>query len=154
MKRIFFVVCFLGMLSLNVSAQEAGTSPIEEKIAWDRLNFNIYQFEEIEQAKLTLIIDLIEESQTIANLQKSFRQMYESVDETRKNQLVQTLNIYEIVEQVIPIYDRHYTVIELQEIVVFFKSTAGKKMLEQGPQITQEAIFVTANYFKEKMQLE
>ena len=149
MRKTFLIMCFIALQSFPVLAQE---SSFEEKITWDRLNINIFQFEEVEQAKLSLIIDLLEESQTIANLQKSFRKMYENVNDEQKKQLTEVLNIYEIVEQIIPIYNKHYTELELQQIVVFFKSDAGKKMLEKGPQITQEAIHITANYFKTKMQ--
>ena len=150
MKRVFFISCLLFLSTTCAWAQQ--TSPFEDNITWDRLKINIYKFENISQKKLDLIFSLMEESQTISNLQKSFRHMYAAADKDKKAILLKSVSLPELVEQLIPVYDKYYTESDLQQITDFLKSDAGKKMVEAAPHITEDAVQVTANYFKSKLQ--
>ena len=51
-------------------------------------------------------------------------------------------NNTDMIEQVIPIYDRHFTVSELNDLVTFYQTPAGQKAISTMPSIIQESLAV------------
>jgi len=102
--------------------------------------------------KQQLIWKLIEVSGTKANMDKIFADMLSkaSADESEKIQVL--FNIDEIVLQLVPIYDKYFEQDELQQLIDFYKSKGGQKLLSVTPMITQESMEATLQYFQNKMQ--
>ncbi len=50
--------------------------------------------------------------------------------------------IDEIIEEIVPLYARHFTANELHQIAVFYKTPAGAKMLVTMPQVMSEAMVI------------
>lgn len=48
----------------------------------------------------------------------------------------------ELVELIIPIYEKYYSVEELKAVTAFYETPAGKKVLSTMPQVMQEAMQV------------
>lgn len=48
----------------------------------------------------------------------------------------------EMIELVIPIYERHFTHDEIKELIAFYESRLGKKLIEKLPHIMQESMSV------------
>lgn len=46
----------------------------------------------------------------------------------------------EFSESLIPIYDRQFSLADLQEVLRFYETPVGKRLLEAQPRVTQEAI--------------
>jgi hypothetical protein len=46
----------------------------------------------------------------------------------------------ELVQLIIPIYDRHFSHEEIKDIIKFYETPTGKKMVEKLPLITQESM--------------
>ncbi len=46
----------------------------------------------------------------------------------------------EIVQVIVPIYEKHFTVEELQATLEFYKSPVGRAVLEKMPAVTQESM--------------
>ena len=46
----------------------------------------------------------------------------------------------EIIEEIVPLYARHFTTDELRQLAVFYKSPVGAKMLATMPQIMSESM--------------
>lgn len=49
-----------------------------------------------------------------------------------------TLN--QLVEQLIPVYQKHYTSAELEQLIAFYDTPIGRKMLEVAPMVSAESI--------------
>jgi hypothetical protein len=60
----------------------------------------------------------------------------------------QKFDTKELIEKMIPIYDKYYTVEDLQAINAFYGSPAGKKILSTLPQVMQEAMKVGQEWGK------
>ena len=118
----------------------------------DMENIDVDQFEEIgmpiEKAKL--IVVLIDVSGVRRNMEKNLEQVMEGVPEEQKDFYKELFNVDEIVERLVPLYDKYYTEKELWDIVQFYESPAGQKALEVTPKIMKETIGVSLEYFKEK----
>ena len=76
--------------------------------------------------------------------------MLDGVPEERRGLYEELFNVEEIIERLVPLYDKYYTEKELWSIVEFYESPAGKKALEVTPEIMKESIGVSLEYFKEK----
>lgn len=51
------------------------------------------------------------------------------------------VNLAEVIDEIYyPLYDRYFTVDELRDLIVFYKSTTGKKSIRVTPQLMQEAM--------------
>ena len=118
----------------------------------DMENIDIDQFEEIGMpiGKAKLIVVLIDVSGVRRNMEKNLEQVMEGVPEEQKDFYKELFNVDEIVERLVPLYDKYYTEKELWDIVQFYESPAGQKALEVTPKIMKETIGVSLEYFKEK----
>ena len=54
-----------------------------------------------------------------------------------------------LIDQVIPIYAKYFTVGELKELVAFYKSPVGAKNLKMTPTLMTEVMAATVKYFQE-----
>ncbi len=102
--------------------------------------------------KQQLIWKLIEVSGTRVSMQKIFDQMISQAPAEQIDQIKAMFNIDEILLQVVPIYDSYFSDKELRDLVNFYTSDSGRKLLEVTPAITQESMEKTLNYFQRKMQ--
>jgi hypothetical protein len=79
----------------------------------------------------------------IKQMMGSFRQSATTVpsefwDEAEKEMLGTSLN--ELVDLLAPVYKKHLSEADLDELIKFYKSSIGKKLAEKTPLITQESI--------------
>jgi len=58
----------------------------------------------------------------------------------------------ELVEQLVPIYQKHFTRAELAAITQFYSSPVGQGLLEKMPAVSQEAMQVGGAYGRSKFQ--
>jgi hypothetical protein len=50
------------------------------------------------------------------------------------------VNTKELIDQIIPVYEKYYTLEDLKAVNAFYASPAGKKVMATMPQITQESM--------------
>jgi|SRR5579871_3565365 len=48
------------------------------------------------------------------------------------------VSVHDLIEQMVPVYDRYYTLEDLKAANAFFDSPAGRKVVESGPMITRD----------------
>lgn len=63
-----------------------------------------------------------------------------------------TMTPEQMSELVIPIYERHFTLEEMQGLVTFYESPLGKTMLEKMPAVVQESMSVGNAWGREKAE--
>ena len=59
--------------------------------------------------------------------------------------------IDEVIDRMIPVYDKYFTDDELIAMIQFYESPAGSRLLETMPMIMKEALRVSTEYLKEKI---
>jgi hypothetical protein len=119
----------------------------------DMENIDVDQFETTGMAidKAKSIVILIDVSGVRQNMEQNLQQVIDGIPEEQRDVYERLFNVDEIIERLIPLYDKYYTEKELWDIVEFYDSPAGKKALEVTPKIMKESIGVSLEYFKEKM---
>jgi uncharacterized protein len=67
--------------------------------------------------------------------------------------MMKQINVPELIEQVVvPLYDKYYTESELRDLIAFYKTPTGQKMITVQPQLTGEAMSRTMQYLMPKME--
>lgn len=75
-------------------------------------------------------------NQMMASFQKSFTKVNPEFWEECKKEM----KADDITNLIIPIYDKYYTESDLDQLIVFYNSTIGKKMISTMPQVMQESM--------------
>jgi hypothetical protein len=74
------------------------------------------------------------------NLSETTQKAGENMVEKLKQYIQKEIPLDKIIEEVyFPIYDKYFSTEELADIVKFYETPAGKKMVELGPKILQES---------------
>ncbi len=58
----------------------------------------------------------------------------------------------EFIEMVIPIYEKHFTHDEIEQLIAFYESPIGKKLIKVQPQITIESMTAGQEWAKELIE--
>lgn len=63
--------------------------------------------------------------------------------------LAQVLHPQDIVERIVPVYDRHFTERDIDGMITFWRSPVGQKLLKEGPAVTQESVAAGQQFAQE-----
>ena len=74
--------------------------------------------------------------QMIAGLKAQIKDVPESFWE----KFGQKMNTHELLEKLMPVYDKYYTIDDLKAVNAFYESPAGQKVLKSLPQIMEESM--------------
>lgn len=78
------------------------------------------------------------------------RPMVPDVPDTVWTELTQALDSTDMVSLMIPIYDRHFTLAELEGLVAFYATPLGRALIQKTPAITQESMVAGQQWGREK----
>lgn len=78
--------------------------------------------------------------QVLDNIVDMYKRSYAQVDHTFWDEFRKEINAGELVNLVIPIYDKFYTEQELTQLITFYESPLGKKVVQTLPGIMQESM--------------
>ena len=126
---------------------------IAEEPSSTDLTGTVNQPSPVSPAKLNLINQLIDLNGTRRNIQKNFDQILARAAPQKKEELTRLFQTGEIIERLIPVYDKNFSEQELGELIKFYQSPVGQKTLEATPKIMSEALDITVKYFEEKLNV-
>ena len=132
MKKILFILVFVLGVSVVTMAQTAPNQPSKEYVA--ELKKMIVSSGSDATFKVMIPQMFAMMKQQLPNVPAEFW------TETEK-EMMKTL-VDDLVEMLAPIYQKHLTLKDLQEIVKFYESPIGKKMAAAQPAITSESMKV------------
>lgn len=129
MKKSLLILSLL-VLSLTVNAQ---TSSKNEKI------------KHLLEISGTAKIGIQAMDQMISYFQNSYSDVGQKFwDDFRKE-----ISAEGMIELIIPIYDKYYTESDIDQLIVFYNSPVGKKMINTMPQVMQESMAAGQNWGKQ-----
>ncbi len=103
--------------------------------------------------KRALIIKFIDVFGTRTVMAQNFDMMINALKEQKPqmaSQFRERVKVDEIIEKLIPLYDKHFTSQELKTYIDFYSSPMGQKLITNISEIMKESIQVSAEYIKEK----
>ena len=78
--------------------------------------------------------------QTMVNMMESFKEMLPEVPDKFWTDFMAEIDKAELIALYIPIYDRYYSHNDIKELIIFYKSPVGKKILRVSPYVLQESM--------------
>ncbi len=105
-----------------------------------------------DMTKRQLILALMELSGVRKNLIQTFARIKQEATPEKKEIFNKMINIDEIIQQLVPIYNKYFTKAELQQLVKFYRSEAGQKLLQVTPNILQDTMEASKMYFQKKLE--
>jgi len=107
----------------------------------------------IDQDKKTLIlkfIDVFGTRKALTNNLDSVLKQIEKENPEEAQKFRQRLNVDEIIDRLLPIYDHNFTTYDLRALIAFYGSPEGQKLLDTLPILMKESVGVSVKYMKEK----
>ena len=89
-------------------------------------------------------------NQVIAQMIQSYKQTFTDVPEAVWERLQKKMNAEEMIDSLVEIYDRHFSLEDLQLIVSFYKTPAGQRMIKELPSVMTEAMAVGKEWGQKK----
>ncbi|MBN8555517.1 MAG: DUF2059 domain-containing protein [Deltaproteobacteria bacterium] len=124
-----FLGLFLGLISISVSAESNS--------------------KELQTQKMRNINELMKVTDAEGMGRAAWKQMLEAyqdhfkeVDAKVWKDLEKEANFRELVDSMIPIYDKHFTNDEVEALLKFYKSPAGAKYVKEMPMVQMEAFTI------------
>ncbi len=108
----------------------------------------------VEPAKKELILKFIDVFGTRQAMASNFAQMLTQLPPDQAEKLRGVFSVDAIIEELVPVYDRHFSEAELTAFINFYSSTEGRKLVSTIPQIMKESVDVSAKYFEAHMPEE
>ncbi len=78
--------------------------------------------------------------QVMTQMITSFRTSLPKVPSTFWDDFQKQIRPSELVDMVVPIYDRHFSDEDIKKLIAFYETPAGKKFIAATPAITQESM--------------
>jgi hypothetical protein len=78
--------------------------------------------------------------QMMQGMLPQLKKMAPKVPESFWTELMKEVNTKELVDLVIPVYAKHFTEEEIQETIKFYKTPAGRMMIQKTPLVMQETM--------------
>ena len=78
--------------------------------------------------------------QVANNMMAAFQKSYTTVDEKFWDDFAKEIKAEDLVNLIIPIYDKYYTEDDIDQLTSFYNTPTGKKMIETLPIVTQESM--------------
>jgi len=123
----------------------------EAEDANDYASVDLSQYEDIVEDKVRLIFNYIDVSGVRTTMKKNIKQAIDQAPEEQREKYEELFNVSEIIERLIPIYSKYYSKVDLINMIQFYESPTGVKVLESTPEIMKETVGVSIKYIKENM---
>jgi hypothetical protein len=105
-----------------------------------------------ELSKKDLILKYMEVTGAKANMEKTFNDIINAAAPDKKASLRQVLNIDDIIDQLIPVYEKYFTSQDLQELIAFYESPAAKKLFRVEPLLLKDVMETSRRYLEGKIE--
>lgn len=105
---------------------------------------------ELTAAKKDLIKEFIIATGTKSNLEKNFENIVNKAPVEKREEYKNLLNVDEVIEELLPVYNQYYSEEELRSLIEFYSSPVGQKVLEVTPKLTKDILERSVDYFKNK----
>ena len=107
----------------------------------------------IDQDKKALILKFIDVFGTRQALTTNFGIMIKQIEKEKPEEaekIRQRVKVDEIIERLLPIYDRNFTADDLKAFISFYGSAEGQKLLVTIPVLMKESVGESVKYMEEK----
>ncbi len=144
MKKILLVLLFSIPLLLNCQAQTK-----QENI---KVLFQLMQTDSVVEKMMNSMIPVMMKS--IPQAQDSTAKSQLDATMKKMTQVMMTITKRLLNEDMVGLYDKYFTESEIKDLVTFYKSSVGKKMVAVSPELNKEMMMILiTKYFPEMQEM-
>jgi len=144
MKKILLILLFSIPVLLNCQAQTK-----QENI---KVLFQLMQTDSVVEKMMNSMIPVMMKS--IPQAQDSTAKSQLDATMKKMTQVMMTITKRLLNEDMVGLYDKYFTESEIKDLVSFYKSSVGKKMVAVSPELNKEMMMVLiTKYFPEMQQM-
>ncbi|MEJ8843882.1 DUF2059 domain-containing protein [Lacibacter sp. H375] len=118
--KLLYVLIFFFLVAVNTNAQT------------DTKGKLIKEMLELSGAKKMAL-------QTMEMMIASYKKQLPAVDTDFWDEFMKEAQAGDLIDMIAPVYAKHFTEAEIKELVAFYKTPIGKKLVDKLPVITQES---------------
>ena len=100
------------------------------------------------------VLKFIDVFGTRETMKMNFDQILASMPPQDAEKLKGAFNIDDVIQELVPLYDKHFTSEDLDGFIQFYSSSTGRKLVQTIPLIMQESVDVSAKYFEEHLPVD
>ncbi len=107
----------------------------------------------IDPEKKALILKFINVFGTRQALTNNFQNMLSQIEKEKPqeaDQIRQRVKVDELIDRLVPIYDRNFTSDDLKAFIAFYSSPEGQKLISTIPELMKESVQESIKYMQEK----
>jgi uncharacterized protein len=86
--------------------------------------------------------------QAVTQMIAAFKENYSNIGDEFWNEFAKEIKSEDLVNLIIPVYDKYYTEEDVDQMIAFYKTPVGKKLIEVLPKISQESMAVGQEWGK------
>ena len=101
--------------------------------------------------KKDLILKFIDVFGTKKSMYANFAQMMNTLPPAQAEVFQKTFKVEEIIQELVPLYDKHFTEADLKALIDFYTTPIGQKLVTTIPQLMNESVEVSSKYFEAHM---
>jgi hypothetical protein len=139
-SRASLLVAIIVLFSSTLAASELNTPPRSMSVE--------------KQALIVELMDVVGTVKvmqaTVDRLLSGIRSKYSWLNDAQWRRVSKALDVAEEAKLFIPVYDRHLSEDDLRQLLVFYKSPVGQRVLNAMPQILQEVGVVVREWSEKK----
>ncbi|MFC5683035.1 DUF2059 domain-containing protein [Flavobacterium sp. MAHUQ-51] len=87
--------------------------------------------------------------QVMDQMMSSFKNSYSTVKQEFWDNFRKEINANDIENLILPVYDKYYTETDIDQLITFYNSPIGKKMINTMPLVMQESMKAGQNWGRE-----
>jgi hypothetical protein len=99
-----------------------------------------------------LVLELLQKNGMKDGMKQNAKNILNQIPENKRGEIQALINVDELIEAIVPIYEKNFSVKELQELILFYEGDLGKKLIKVTPQISLEAAEAATVYFQQKLK--
>ncbi len=80
--------------------------------------------------------------QVVTQMIAAFKENYSNISDEFWNEFAKEIKPDDLVNLIIPVYEKYYTEDDIDQMIAFYKTPVGKKMIEVLPKVSQESMAV------------
>lgn len=101
--------------------------------------------------KRQLVLRYMEVTGVQGHMRKAFAEIVQNAPQAKKKNLEKVLKIDGIIEELVPVYEQYFDEKDLKELIIFYESALGQKILKTAPLILKETTEKSFEYFQGKI---
>ena len=157
MKRKSLLAAFIPMFLLLAGAQESPTPVADTTPAVKEDVQRLFEVMQIHQQMRQVMDSVIQQESTMMHdtLKKRYPKMSADKIARADNMMKETMKdvpVDAILEDMIPIYQRHFSKGDIDAMTTFYASATGQKMIHEMPTLTSESM--QASYARMQKQMD